>query len=71
MLISSDDDFTRARSYQVGAIRLDIVDAEKKQVIWEGVAEGRVSEEALANPKVRINAVVTELMRRFPGRPDM
>jgi len=64
-------DRDRTVTYKVGTINLDIVDAEKKQLIWEGVAEGRMSEEAMANPKVTINAVVTELMRQYPGRPDM
>lgn len=58
-------------TYKVGTINLDIVDAEKKQLVWEGIAEGRVSEEAMANPKVTVNAVVTELMRQYPGRPNM
>jgi hypothetical protein len=57
--------------YKVGTINVDIVDAEKKQLVWEGVSEGRVSDEAMANPKVTINAVVTELMRQYPGRPNM
>ena len=64
-----DDD--RTVTYKVGTINLDIVDAEKKQLVWEGVSEGRVSEEAMANPKVTVNAVVTELMRQYPGRPNM
>ena len=61
----------RTITYQVGTINVDIVDAEKKQLVWEGVAEGRVSEEAMANPKVVVNAVVTDLMRQYPGRPGM
>ena len=61
----------RTVNYQVGTINVDIVDAQKKQLIWEGVSEGRVSEEALANPKVTINAIVTEMMRQYPGKPDM
>ncbi|HEY7642750.1 MAG TPA: DUF4136 domain-containing protein [Steroidobacteraceae bacterium] len=61
----------RTINYKVGTINVDVVDAAKKQVVWEGVSEGRVSEEALANPKVTINAVVTELMRQYPGKPNM
>jgi len=61
----------RTVTYQVGTINVDIVDAEKKQLIWEGVAEGRVTEEQMANPRVTINAVVTDLMRNYPGRPNM
>jgi Domain of unknown function (DUF4136) len=64
-----DDD--RTVTYKVGTINVDIVDAEKKQLIWEGVSEGRMSSEAMANPKVTVNAVVTELMRQYPGRPNM
>jgi hypothetical protein len=64
-----DDD--RTVTYKVGTLNIDIVDAEKKQLVWEGIAEGRVSEEELQNPKVTINAVVTELMRQYPGRPNM
>ena len=64
-------DQDRTVTYKVGTINVDIVDAEKKQLIWEGVSEGRVSKEAMANPKVTINAVVTELMRQYPGRPNM
>jgi Domain of unknown function (DUF4136) len=61
----------RTVTYKIGTINVDIVDAEKKQLVWEGVSEGRVSDEAAANPKVTINAVVTELMRQYPGRPNM
>jgi hypothetical protein len=61
----------RTITYQVGTINLDIVDAAKKQLIWEGVSEGVVTEESLANPKVKVNAVVTELMRQYPGKPNM
>jgi hypothetical protein len=61
----------RTVNYQVGTINVDIVDAEKKQLIWEGISEGRISEEALANPKVIVNAVVTQMMRRYPGKPNM
>lgn len=64
-----DDD--RTVTYKVGTLNIDIVDAEKKQLVWEGVAEGRVSDEEMENPKVTINAVVTELMRQYPGRPNM
>jgi Domain of unknown function (DUF4136) len=61
----------RTVTYKVGTINVDIVDAEKKQLIWEGVSEGRVSDEAMNNPKVTVNAVVTELMRQYPGKPNM
>lgn len=61
----------RTVTYKIGTINVDIVDAEKKQLVWEGISEGRVSKEAMENPKVTINGVVTELMRQYPGRPNM
>jgi hypothetical protein len=61
----------RTVTYKVGTINVDIVDAEKKQLVWEGVAEGRITKEAMDNPRVAINGVVTELMRQYPGRPNM
>jgi hypothetical protein len=64
-------DQNRTVTYKVGTINVDIVDAEKKQLVWEGVTEGRVSPAQMANPKVTVNAVVTELMRQYPGRPNM
>lgn len=64
-------DEDRTVTYKIGTLNIDIVDAEKKQLVWEGVAEGRVTDESMANPKATINAVVTELMRQYPGRPNM
>jgi hypothetical protein len=53
--------------YKVGTANIDIVDAERMQLIWEGVAEGRISRDDMKNPQVAIDSVVTELFQRFPG----
>jgi Domain of unknown function (DUF4136) len=53
--------------YKVGTANIDIVDAERMQLIWEGVAEGRISREDMKNPRAAIDGVVTELFQRFPG----
>lgn len=53
--------------YKVGTANIDIVDAERMQLIWEGVAEGRITREDMKNPQVSIDAVVAELFRHFPG----
>lgn len=57
----------RTVTYKTGTANVDIVDARRKQLIWEGVAEGRVSDEALANPGAAIEEVVAELFERFPA----
>lgn len=58
-------------TYPVGTANIDIVDAKRKQMIWEGVAEGRISEEEMAKPQAAINSVVAQLFERFPGRPGI
>ena len=54
--------------YKVGTANIDIVDAERNQLIWEGVAEGRLTREVMENPQPAIEAVVAELFSRYPGR---
>jgi hypothetical protein len=56
--------------YRVGTANIDVVDAERKQLIWEGVAEGRLTREALENPKPAIAKTVHDLFMQFPTRTD-
>ena len=53
-------------NYEVGTANIDVIDAERKMLIWEGVAEGRLSERVLQNPKPAIDTIVTDLFARFP-----
>jgi hypothetical protein len=62
------DDAVRTVTYPVGTANIDIVDARKKQMIWEGVAQGYVSDEDMDHPKESIARVVTQLFARYPGR---
>ena len=57
--------------YRVGTANIDIVDAAKKQLLWEGVAEGRLKEADMEHSQTVIDTVVTQLMGRFPGRSNM
>lgn len=54
--------------YRVGTANIDIVDAERNQLIWEGLAEGRLTREMMENPQPAIESVVAELFSRYPGR---
>jgi hypothetical protein len=54
--------------YKVGTANVDIVDAAKKQLVWEGIAEGRVTDKAMDNPQATIDSVVQQLLAKFPGR---
>lgn len=61
------DDYVDTVRYKVGTANIDIVDGERMQLIWEGVAEGRITQSAMENPRVAIDAVVAELFQRFSG----
>src|SRR6056297_2025487 len=56
--------------YQVGTANIDVVDAERKQLIWEGVAKGRLTREALQNPRPAIERTVHDLFMQFPTRQE-
>jgi hypothetical protein len=54
--------------YKVGTANVDVVDARRRQLIWEGVAEGKLTPEAMRDPQAAIADVVAELFKRYPGR---
>ncbi|HJY35977.1 MAG TPA: DUF4136 domain-containing protein [Steroidobacteraceae bacterium] len=62
------DDAVRTVTYPVGTANIDVVDAHKKQMIWEGVAQGVVNDEDMDHPQESISRVVTQLFARYPGR---
>ena len=53
--------------YQVGTANIDVVDARKKQLVWEGLIEGKLTEKAMKDPRATVNMVVTEIFKQFPG----
>ncbi|NHA15334.1 DUF4136 domain-containing protein [Thioalkalivibrio sp. XN279] len=53
-------------NYKVGTANIDVVDAERKVLVWEGLVEGRLTKKAMENPRAAIDAVVTELFTRYP-----
>jgi hypothetical protein len=57
----------RTVRYQVGTANIDIVDNARKTLLWEGVAEGKLTKEIMANPQPAIASVVQQLFQQFPG----
>lgn len=53
--------------YKVGTANIDVVDVRQKQLVWEGVAEGKLTDKVLKDPRAAVNAVVTEIYKQFPG----
>ena len=44
-----------------------MVDVRKKELVWEGVAEGKLTEKVMKDPRGAVNIVVTEMYKQFPG----
>jgi hypothetical protein len=59
---------TETITYRVGTGNVDVVDAHRKVLAWEGIAEGRLSEEMIANPGPAIGKVISEMFEQYPGR---
>lgn len=57
----------RTVRYRVGTLNVDVVDAQRKQLIWEGLAEGRLSKDQLQNPEPTIRSVIADLFKQYPG----
>lgn len=53
--------------YRQGTVIVDLVDADRKALVWRGVAEGRLSETAMKNPQAAIDTAVSEIFAQYPG----
>jgi hypothetical protein len=58
----------RTTRYRIGTASIDVVDAARKQLVWEGMAEGRLSSKAEKDPGPAIDKVVAEIFERYPAR---
>jgi hypothetical protein len=51
--------------YKAGTLGIDVVDVQANTLVWQGVAEGRVSRDAAQNPGPTVDGVVAEIFERF------
>jgi hypothetical protein len=52
--------------YKVGTASIDVVDAARKQLLWEGTAEGRLTDKMLEDPGPAIDKAVAEIFEKYP-----
>jgi len=52
--------------YKSGTLKLDVVDATRKQLIWEANVEERLTDQAQDNPQPTIERLVTTMFNKFP-----
>ena len=57
---------THVSQYTEGTFNIDLVDAKRKQLVWEAVGVGRVTEKALQELEERVNAGVAEFFSTYP-----
>lgn len=57
---------TRVNQYTEGTLNIDVVDRAQKQLIWEGVAIGRLKDRPSENFKAEIYDVVSAIFDQFP-----
>ncbi len=60
---------TRIDQYTEGTLNIDVVDANKKKLVWEGAIAGRVTDNAIRNLEKTIDNAVNEIMKNFPVAP--
>jgi hypothetical protein len=56
--------------YRVGTLSVDLIDAKRKQLIWQGVAEGEVSDESMRDPGPALDSTITKIFTNFPYPPE-
>jgi hypothetical protein len=59
---------THVDQYVEGTLNVDIVDVQRKQLVWEGVAVGRVGKKTPEERQTAIRAAVAEIFAKYPFR---
>lgn len=59
-------DETTVTPYKEGTLNIDVIDAARKQLVWEGVVSGTVSQKTLDNMQPAIDAAVTAAFAKYP-----
>lgn len=54
--------------YIQGTLNIDLVDARRQQLVWEGVAVGRITEQVRQNRAAAIDKAVVEIFAKYPFR---
>jgi hypothetical protein len=57
-----------SRNYRQGTLSIDVVDAARKALVWQGIAEARVTTKMRENPGQTLDTIVTEVLETFPAR---
>lgn len=53
-------------NYQEGTVNVDLVDAPKKQMVWEGIAVNELGSKDLANPQEAFSKAISAIFSSYP-----
>lgn len=59
-------DNTVVSQYTEGTLNIDVVDAARKQLVWEGIVTGVITQTDLNNPQPAIDEAVTAAFAKYP-----
>lgn len=54
--------------YTEGTLNVDLIDARRKQLVWEGVSQGIIDDQATAASSEKVEATVAQIFQRYPFR---
>lgn len=57
---------TQITQYTEGTLNIDVVDAGQKQLIWEGVAIGRLKDQPAEDVEAEVKSVVSAIFEKYP-----
>ena len=49
-----------------GTVAVDLIDAQRHELVWEGAASGRVTDQVRNNRAAAVDAAIAEIFKRFP-----
>lgn len=62
-------DRTTVSEYQEGTLTIDVIDAARKQLVWEGTVTKKITSTDTANVSALLDGVVTSAFAKFPVAP--
>lgn len=57
------------RTVTEGSLTIDVVDSQRKELIWSGTAKGRVTSREETNPQSAIDKAVAAIFNQYPRQP--
>lgn len=57
------------RTVTEGSLTIDVVDQQRKELIWSGTAKGRVTAREENNPQTAIDTAVSAIFTKYPRQP--